>query len=173
MSHEVGPQLAVGQVPHLHELVPATRNDDGSGGVGRESHAADPLGVPLLVDGVLALSKGVPQLDGLIARTRHDLSVICREGNAEDVLGVANKSAGGGASVQIPQAEGTVPGSRQSKLPVGGDHQILNKVGVASQVRPRIIRNRLPTKSLLGSSVVLLALSCDVPQHDGLVCNLE
>ena len=50
------------------------------------------------LDGVLADTQGVPQLDGLVPRARHDLAVVGREGHAEDVLGVSHEAAGGGAA---------------------------------------------------------------------------
>ena len=51
--------------------------------------------LPMYLDGVLADTQGVPQLDGLVARTRHNLSVISGEGNAQNILGVADKATGG------------------------------------------------------------------------------
>lgn len=38
------------------------------------------------LDGVLALGKGVPQLDGLVSAAGHDLTVVSREGNTQNVL---------------------------------------------------------------------------------------
>ena len=52
-------------------------------------------------DGVLALAEGVPQLDGLVARSRHDLSVVGREGNAQHVLLVIVELARGLAPVFV------------------------------------------------------------------------
>ena len=46
---------------------------------------------------------------------------------------MANETAGGGAGVKIPQAEGLVPRGRQSELTVGGDGKILDEVVVAQQ----------------------------------------
>jgi hypothetical protein len=69
VTNVVGPQLAVGQVPDLNNLVPSSRNDDWVGGVGGEANAGNPLGVSILGDGVFALSEGVPELDGLVARS--------------------------------------------------------------------------------------------------------
>jgi len=74
-------QLAVSQIPDLDSAIPAARHNDGIGVIGREAHARDPIGVTILLDGELALSEGVPQLDGLVPRARHDLTVIGREGN--------------------------------------------------------------------------------------------
>ena len=64
----------------------------------------------LVGDGELAVSQRVPQLDGPIARPRDDLTVIGGEGNGEDVVGVADESAGGGTGRQLPEAESLVPG---------------------------------------------------------------
>jgi hypothetical protein len=46
----------------------------------------------IFCDGVLALGKGVPQLDGPVSRSRDDLSVVNREGNRHDILSVIFKS---------------------------------------------------------------------------------
>lgn len=45
------------------------------------------------LDGVLAHSEGVPQLDGFIPRARHDLAIISREGYTQDIFGVTDKAA--------------------------------------------------------------------------------
>ena len=58
----VGLQLAVGQVPHLDVLVPPRGDDDWVLVVGGEPDAGDPVLVPILLDRILALGKGVPQL---------------------------------------------------------------------------------------------------------------
>ncbi len=75
----------------------------------------------LVGDGVLAVTKGVPQLDGSVAGTRDNLSVVGREGDREDIVGVADKSSRGGTGSKFPQSEGFVPGSRQGIGTVGGD----------------------------------------------------
>lgn len=99
MADVVGLQLAVGEVPHLDQLVPAARHDDGVGRVGREANAGDPLGVVVLGDGVLALSKDVPQLDGLVAGSRHNLAVVRGERNGHNVASVAHKAASAVAAI--------------------------------------------------------------------------
>merc|ERR1711881_317967 len=118
---EVGAKLAVGKLPHLDELVPAAGHDEWGGSVGGEGHAGDPLGVALglLDDGVLALTKGVPELDGLVAGSGDDLTVVGGESNREDILLVSHKAAGGHAGVEVPEAEGAVPGAGEGELPVG------------------------------------------------------
>eukprot|EP00976_Prorocentrum_cordatum_P033770 687344-Prorocentrum_minimum.AAC.2 len=134
VAHQVGLQLAVGQVPHLHQLVPASGHDDGVGGDGGEAHARHPLGVAvLLLDGVLALAESVPQLNGLVARAGHDLTVVHGEGHGQNVLAVADEAAGGGTGVQIPQAQGTVPGAGQGELAIGGDNHILDEMAVTAK----------------------------------------
>jgi len=65
--------------------------------------------VTLVGDGVLAVTEGVPELDRPVTRSRHDLPVVCGEGNGENVVGVADETAGGDTSGELPKAEGLVP----------------------------------------------------------------
>ena len=59
---------------HLDQLVPAGRDDGGHGCDGGEAHAGHPLRVAVrLGDGVLAVPQRVPQLDGLVPGSGHDL----------------------------------------------------------------------------------------------------
>ena len=116
---------------YLDKLVPASGDDDGVLGVGREANAGDPLGVALVGDGVLAVTQGVPQLDGAVARTRDDLAVVGGEGHGQNVVGVADEAAGGLAGGELPQAEGLVPGGGQGVGAVGGNDTVGDDVGVA------------------------------------------
>jgi len=152
----VGAQLALGKLPDLDNLVPASGDDDGVGGVGGETDAGDPLGVTILLDGELALTEGVPELDGLVTGSRDDLTVIGREGNRENIVGVTDETAGGGTGVEVPKTEGLVPGSGQSKLTIGGDDNILDG---------RVVS----VKRLLGDTEVALSIVGQVPDDDGLV----
>jgi len=93
----------------LDELVPTSANDDGVLRVRGKAHAGHPLGVALIGDGVLAVTEGVPELDGPVAGARNDLAVVGGEGDGEDIVGVANEAAGGVASGKLPEAEGLVP----------------------------------------------------------------
>ena len=68
VTNVVGLQLAVGQVPHLDVLVPPSRHDDWVLVVGGEPDAGDPVLVTILLDCVLALGKGVPQLENIIKK---------------------------------------------------------------------------------------------------------
>ena len=52
---------------HLDHTIPATRNNDGVVVVGRKPDTGHPVSVTIFLDGVLALSKGVPQFDGLVS----------------------------------------------------------------------------------------------------------
>lgn len=106
---------------YLDVLVPTSRDDDGVLGVGGEADAGDPLGVALVGDGVLAVTEGVPELDGPVARTGDNLAVVGGEGDREDIVGVANEAPGGGTGGELPQAEGLVPGRRESVGTVRGD----------------------------------------------------
>lgn len=79
-------ELAVCQVPDLDGAIPAARHNHGIGVVGREADARHPVGVALVLDGVLALGERVPQLDGLVSGAGHDLTVVDGEGDRQDVL---------------------------------------------------------------------------------------
>lgn len=46
---------------------------------------------------------------------------------------MADKLTGGGSSVEIPKSERFIPRGRQSKLPVRGDDNVLDKVVVATE----------------------------------------
>lgn len=111
-----------GDRTYLDELVPTGGDDDGVLGVGREPDTGDPLGVALVGDGVLAVTEGVPQLDGAVAGTGDDLAVVGGEADGQDVVVVADETAGGLAGGELPQAEGLVPGRGQSVGTVGGDN---------------------------------------------------
>lgn len=114
--------MYVRECTHLDELVPTSGDNDGVLGVGGEPDAGDPLGVALVGDGVLAVTKGVPQLDGAVARTGDDLAVVGREGDGQDVVGVADEAAGGDTGGELPEAESLVPGRGESVGTVGGDN---------------------------------------------------
>lgn len=133
MAHEVGSELAVVEVPDLDDAIPTGRDDERDGEVRAEADAGDPLLVTIFLDSVFALSEGVPQVDGSIARTGDDLTVVSREGNGEDILGVANEAASGGATVEVPKTESTIARTREGELTIGGDGDILDEVGVTSQ----------------------------------------
>jgi len=156
VSDVVGAELALGELPDLDDLVPASGDNDGVGGVGREADAGDPLGVTILLDGELALTEGVPQLDGLVAGSRDDLTVVGREGNREDIVGVADEATGGEAGVEVPETEGLVPRGRQGELTIGGDDNILDS---------RVVS----VEGLAGDTEVTLIIANQVPDDDGLV----
>lgn len=141
---------------YLDDLVPASGDDDGVGGVGGEADAGDPLGVAILLDVELALTEGVPELDGLVAGSGDDLTVVGGEGDREDIVGVANEAAGGVAGVEVPETEGLVPGGGQSELTIGGDDNILDGRVVAAE-------------GLLGDTEVALVIAGQGPDDDGLV----
>ena len=119
---------------YLDKLVPASRDDDGSLGKGRESDAGNPLGVAVLLDGELADTDGVPELDGSVSGGREDLSVVGREGDREDVLGVADESSDGVTAGEVPKSEGGVPGAGEGVLTVGADLDVGDEVGVTLEL---------------------------------------
>ena len=111
---------------YLDELVPAGGDNDGVLGVGREPHARNPLGVALLGDGELAVTKGVPELDGAIAGSGDNLSVVGGERNRENIVGVSDETAGGGTGGELPETESLIPRGGKSVCTIGRDD--LNRV---------------------------------------------
>ena len=111
----------------------------------------------ILLDGELALTEGVPQLDGLVAGSRNDLTVVSGEGDRENIVGVADEAARGKAGVEVPETEGLVPGGGQGELTIRGDDNILNG---------RVVS----VKGLAGDTEVALVIADQVPDDDGLVC---
>lgn len=107
---------------YLNKLVPASRHNDGVLGVGAEAHARHPVGVALVGDGELAVTQGVPELDGTVTRSRDNLAVVGGEGHGEDVVVVANEGAGGVTAGELPETEGLVPRGGESVGTVRGDH---------------------------------------------------
>lgn len=66
VTNQVGPELAVSQVPYLDDLVPTSRNNQGLLSGRRESNAGNPVVMLILLNGVLALTESVPELDGSV-----------------------------------------------------------------------------------------------------------
>ena len=69
-----------------------------------------PLRMAIILDVILALSEGIPELDGSIARAGDNLSVVRAEAHRQHVGGVTNKAARGCTGVQIPETESVIPG---------------------------------------------------------------
>lgn len=109
----------------------------------------------LFLDGVFANSQSVPQFDGSVAGGGNDLTVVSRESDGKDILGVSNKSSGGVSGGKVPEAESSVPRSGESELSIGGDDNVADEVGVS-------------LKTALGDTV-LSVFTGQVPHDDGLV----
>lgn len=156
VANEVGADLAVGEVPDLDELVPATGDDDRVASHRGEANAGHPFGVRVaILNRVLALAERVPQLDSLVSGARDDLAVVDGEGNGQHILSVTDEASGGGASVQVPEAKGTVPGAREGKLAIRGDHDVLDEVRVAVKAAARV--------------AVVFFLTGEVPEDNSLI----
>lgn len=156
VANEVGADLAVGEVPDLDELVPATGDDDRVASHRGEANAGHPFRVRVaILNRVLALAERVPQLDSLVSGARDDLTVVDGEGNGQHILSVTDEASGGGTSVQVPEAEGTIPGAREGKLAIGGDHDVLDEVRVAVKAAARV--------------AVVFFLTGEVPEDNSLI----
>lgn len=91
----------------------------------------------LVGDGVLAVTEGVPQLDCPVARTRDDLAVVGGERDGQNVVGVADETAGGGAGGKLPEAESLVPRGREGVRAIGRDHLHRISISIRCLASPR------------------------------------
>lgn len=133
VTHQVGSELAVGQIPDLDDLVPTSRHNQGLLGGGRETDARDPVVVLVFLNGVFALTEGVPELDSLITSSGDDLSVISREANREDVTLVGDERSDGLALIEVPESQSLIPGSRQRVSAIGREDNIRDSTVMAAQ----------------------------------------
>jgi len=143
------------KAPDLNKVIPAAGNSNRGGRVGGEGNIRDPLGVTLVLKGEFALTKSVPELDKTITTARHDLTVISRESNSKNILGVTDETTSAATAGQIPQTEGVIPAARKGVVTIVRKLDVLDKVAVA-------------VETTLSVSV-LLAGTSQFPHHDSLV----
>ena len=85
----------------------------------------------VLVNDVLAFRSGVPDTDGLVSGTSDDLSVVRREVDGEDLLGVTDELLNGLGLSDIPKSASAIPGGGQSVFGVTSELNLRDEVGVA------------------------------------------
>ncbi len=154
VTNEVSSKLAVGQIPDLDDLVPTSRNNQRLLGGRRETNAGDPVVMLVLLDGVLALTQGVPELDGLVTTGRDDLSVVSRETDREDIALVGDEGSDRLTLIQVPESQSLIPRSRKSVSSIGRENDIGDGAVVAAQSLTGIavgftLRGELPDDDLL------------------------
>jgi len=109
MSNESVHEGHDGVIPDLDGLIPRGGDNNRLLDIVEVSNAGNPVGMRVLVNGELADSVDVPNLDGFINGSRGDLSVIWGESNREDIFGVTDKSLVGLGSLEVPESDGTIP----------------------------------------------------------------
>lgn len=87
----------------------------------------------VVLEGVLAVTDGVPDLDLTVTTGRNNLSVVGGERDRENIAGVTNKALQSAAGSKVPKTKGLVPGSRDGVGAVLGNGNVLNNVGVTGQ----------------------------------------
>ena len=148
-------------VPDLDGSIPRGRNNDWLLHVVVESNAGNPVVVGLLLNGELALTIDVPDLDGLVHGAGHDLSVVWGESNGENVLGVADEGSVGGVLLQVPESECTIPRGGQAESAIGREVDVGDEVRVTLQD----LSWNTPFFIVISSRGSLL----DVPDDEGVV----
>jgi len=154
-TSEVELQLEVLKAPDLDNVIPAARNSNGSSRVGGEGNIGSPLSVTVLLERELALTKSVPELDQTITTARHDLTVIGREGNSKNILGVTDETTSAATTGEIPKTESVIPAAGESIVTIVGQLHVLDKVAVA-------------VETTLSMSI-LFASASQLPHHDSLI----
>ena len=145
-------EIRVVMVAYLNDLIPTTRNNHRVHQVGAESDTRNPgttatmnksiqaerkfitnppLGVPILLDIEFTFTKGVPELDCFITRTRDDLPIISAEADGQNVRSVSDEFPGRISVAQVPKTESVIPRSGKGELAVGRDDDVGNEVVVS------------------------------------------
>ena len=86
-----------------------------------------------MVESVLALAQGVPQLDGAVATSREDQAVVGAHAHGKDVLGVSGHGLDRNTGLNVPETDGAIPGGSEGVEAVEGEADVLNDVGVSLQ----------------------------------------
>jgi len=126
-------KLHVGKsVPNLDRSIPGGRHANSGLGLVVESNAGDGVGVSVVLNSVSAFGSGVPNLDGRVSGTSHDHVVAGGDSNGKNISGVSNELAESFASLNVPKADGTIPGSGEAEFAVTSQADLFNEVRVAS-----------------------------------------
>jgi len=153
---EVILEFAITEVPDLDSLVPSSGDNEWIFSVWGESDAANPVTVGTSsINGVFAFTKGVPQFDASITRTRNNLSVIRGESNTEDIVGVSSENFGGCSVCEVPKSQGFIPRAGESESSIGRQNNVLNEVRVTSE------------STFWGSSGI--SISGEIPRDNGFI----
>lgn len=86
MSFMVNLKFAIGQVPDFDSTIPTAWNNDWIAVVWWETNAWNPVRVTFILDGVFAFSQSVPQFDGFVTGTGHDLTIVNAESDRQNIL---------------------------------------------------------------------------------------
>jgi hypothetical protein len=127
VSNKIVAKFAVGERKDLDKTIPSARDNERNALGRREANTRDPFSVSLAFsrsNGILAFSESVPELDGLVARARDNLTVVHGEGNTENVLLVSNETTGSLSRIDFPKTKGSIPRSAQGKLAVAADYNV-------------------------------------------------
>jgi hypothetical protein len=172
VADEVSSELdPLRESPHFDELVPSSRYDKGGGAGGGEADTGHPVAVSFLrtllalignLDSVLAYTKGVPKLDGTVARTRHDLTIVRGEGDGKNIFLVTNEALHGVTRLEGPQTKSSIPRSREGELPIRGDGDVRDEVGMTGETTLGLAND---VDGTIGGGVVIR----QVPHNDRLV----
>ena len=118
-------------VPDLDGSIPRGGDDNRSLHVVVESDAGNPVGVLVLLNGELADTLDVPNLDLLVNGAGSNLPVIRGESDSHDILGVTEESLSSLSSSEVPESDSAIPGGREGESRVRGEIDVGDEVGVS------------------------------------------
>jgi hypothetical protein len=119
-----------GVVPNLDGLIPRGRDDNRSLHVVVESDAGNPVLMLVLLNGELANTLDVPNLDLLVDRSGSNLSIVRGESDGHDILGVTKEGLSSLSGLEVPESDGTIPGGREGESRVRGEIDVRDEVRV-------------------------------------------
>lgn len=85
----------------------------------------------IILDVILAFTKGIPEFNRFVPRAGNDLPVVSTETDREYVGGVTDETPRSVSGIKIPKTERMIPRRRQSELAVRGYNNVRNEMVVS------------------------------------------
>lgn len=85
----------------------------------------------IVLDVILAFTKGIPEFDRSVPRARNDLPVVSTETDGEYIGGVTDETPCSVSCIKVPKTERVIPRRGQSELTVRGYNNIGNEMVVS------------------------------------------
>jgi len=94
-------------------------------------HHCSPVSVSIILDVILAFTKGIPKFNRSVPRARNNLPVVSTETDGKYIGGMTDETPRSVPSIKIPKTERVIPRRRQSELAVRGYNNVGNEMVVS------------------------------------------